>query len=205
MAYKLFRAWKNTNKSLYLTPYNRATVGSELSQIESDEKLSRELFDQINMRDPIEKQPAFFSDRGINAAQSSLRQIMAEEMAEQLKQLKSKKSTSQFQTTNLLPVVDFTKVLPSENTQSVFNIKSGGPKGNNNNNNSSGGSIPFLSYSEAVDADENTKNEYRSLANKYYNIRADYFKKAGEAFKKGGVWAGVAQYYAEKVARFRAS
>ena len=73
MAYKLFRAWKNTNKSLDLTPYNRATVGSELSQIESDEKLSRELFDQINMRDPIEKQPAFFSDRGINAAQSSLR------------------------------------------------------------------------------------------------------------------------------------
>lgn len=200
MAYELFTAWKSTNKSLddQTKPYDRGdTLATEISQIERDQKLSRELFDQINMRDPIAKQPAFFSDRGINAAQSSLRQIMAEEMAEQLKQVKSKKTANSFQINpNPLPVVDFTKVLPADNTQSKFNIKSSRAS-------NSTGTIPFLANTEATDVDENTKNEYRSLANKYCDIRAAYFKKAGEAFKKGGLWAGVAQYYAERVGRVR--
>ncbi|RNA17520.1 NEDD4-binding 2-like 1 [Brachionus plicatilis] len=53
------------------------------SQIENDEKIGFELFDSINIRDPIEKVPVFLSEKGVNSAKMSLRQIMAEEMAEQ--------------------------------------------------------------------------------------------------------------------------
>lgn len=54
-------------------------------QIENDKKFSLELFDQINMRDPIDKVPVFLSEKGVNSAELSLRQIMAEELAEQQK------------------------------------------------------------------------------------------------------------------------
>ncbi len=50
-------------------------------QIESDEKLSRQLFDEMNMRDPIEKIPVYITDKSNN--QTSMRQIMAEQEFEE--------------------------------------------------------------------------------------------------------------------------
>ncbi len=148
------------------------------------------------MRDPILRQPAFLSDRGINSAQSSLRQIMAEEMAEQVKQERMPKKPAPH-----VPLVDFTKVMtPATNQPTKFNIKtftkaSSGATG--------GGKEPKTDYYNAspseylTDMDENQRTEYRYVANKYFNLRADYFRKAGEAFQRG--WGGVAQYYAEMV------
>ncbi len=50
-------------------------------QIESDEKLSRQLFDEMNMRDPIEKIPVYISEKSNNY--TSMRQIMAEQEFEE--------------------------------------------------------------------------------------------------------------------------
>lgn len=47
----------------------------ELNQIERDQRFGLQLFDEINMTDPIEKVPVFFSDNGINSAAHSLRYI----------------------------------------------------------------------------------------------------------------------------------
>lgn len=143
------------------------------------------------MRDPVEQQPVFLSDKGINVAQSSLRQIMAEEMAEQIKQERMPKKTQ-----TLLPTTDFTKFLNDDIKSSKFDIKN----------------VPLkkaetrktdyynTEISGACAEDENNyMNEYRSMAHKYYNLRSDYFRKAGEAFKRKS--GGVAQYYAEKVSQ----
>jgi hypothetical protein len=50
-------------------------------QIQSDEKLSRQLFDEMNMRDPIEKIPVYISEK--SNYQASMRQIMAEQEFEE--------------------------------------------------------------------------------------------------------------------------
>jgi hypothetical protein len=44
-----------------------------MRQIQNDEKLSFQLFDETNMTDPIEKTPVYFSDNGVNTATCSLR------------------------------------------------------------------------------------------------------------------------------------
>jgi hypothetical protein len=57
--------------------------------------LSLKLFDQINMRDPIEQTPVYLSELGVNSALHSLRQIMAEEeAAAMLKQERQKKASN---------------------------------------------------------------------------------------------------------------
>ena len=61
-----------------------------------DEKLSIQLFDELNMRDPLKNQPAFLYENGINAADLSLRQIMAEQAAEETKYKLKKSNTINF-------------------------------------------------------------------------------------------------------------
>jgi len=196
-AYQLYQAWK---KTIQIGHFNKSLCpNKQASQIEDDEKLSKELFDQINMRDPILKQPAFFSDKGINSAQNSLRQIMAEEMAEQAKQERRSNKLVNLQT----PTVDFTKVItPALNQQTKFNIKNFNKSSNITCNDEKSKEVKINYYDASssdylTDMDESQKNEFRFVSNKYFNMRADYFRKAGEAFQRG--WGGVAQYYAEMV------
>lgn len=77
-------------------------------QIESDEKLSRQLFDEMNMRDPIEKIPVYISDKNGNN-QASMRQIMAEQ--------------------------EFEEKFEKNNGSSFFNRNSNSNSNNNNNYN----------------------------------------------------------------------
>ena len=51
------------------------------------------------MRNPIEKQPVYLSENGINSAQFSLRQIMAEQAAEAEKEKQRQKKNSIFDLT----------------------------------------------------------------------------------------------------------
>ena len=176
-------------------------------QIENDENLCIELFESINMRNPIEQGPHFYSEAGVNPAKISLRQIMAEEMAEQIKQNRFKKSQSS-------PMFPFNKIIsansnapnnknsqrqpPPPQQQSAANTKSH----DFNNNNNSSQKVDYYNYvnaNEVCDANL-SQNEYRYLANKYFNLRQDYFNKASEAYRRG--WGAVAQYYAEKVGLF---
>ena len=48
------------------------------------------------MRNPIEKQPVYLSENGINSAQFSLRQIMAEQAAEAEKEKQRQKKNPIF-------------------------------------------------------------------------------------------------------------
>lgn len=195
MAFHLYNGWKKTNNSLNFLNTETKPNHSKY-QIERDEKLSKELFDEINMRDPIADQPAFLSDKGINSAQSSLRQIMAEEMAEQLKQERMPKKP-----VATVPVVDFTKVINTcENQPTKFDIKNTNRVNRSAKEGSPGNKIDYYNSNPndfVSGLDEFQRAEYRHVANKYFNIRADYFRKAGEAFQKR--WGGVAQYYAEMV------
>ncbi|CAF1038573.1 unnamed protein product [Brachionus calyciflorus] len=87
LAFKIYQSWKKTQKPASKVQHKISSDYLNFdNQIENDEKLSMELFEATNMRDPIEKVPVFLSEKGINPAQLSLRQIMAEEMAEQRKE-----------------------------------------------------------------------------------------------------------------------
>ena len=73
-----------------------------MDQIARDEMLSIQLFDEINLRDPLNNQPAYLYEKDVNSAKKSLRQIMAEQMAEEAleKSGVSRKPSNNFLTEN---------------------------------------------------------------------------------------------------------
>ncbi len=58
-------------------------IEKKMAQIEMDAQFALEIFEQENIRDPIDGTPLYLSDYGINSATVSLRQIMAEQAAEE--------------------------------------------------------------------------------------------------------------------------
>lgn len=64
-------------------------INERIKQIEMDAQLALDIFEHENIRDPIDGYPVYMSDYGVNAASISLRQIMAEQTAEEY--LNSKK------------------------------------------------------------------------------------------------------------------
>ncbi len=66
-------------------------TSSNSQQIIMDQKLSYQLFEESNLRDPISQVPVFLSDNGMNPALNSMRQIMAEQMAEENQRERFKK------------------------------------------------------------------------------------------------------------------
>ena len=92
MAFEIFKNWKKTrlkkkNEQKHFNEdeeENIEKINEKIKQIESDAQLALEIFEVENMRHPIDGCPIYLSDNGINAASISLRQIMAEQSAEQV-------------------------------------------------------------------------------------------------------------------------
>lgn len=138
------------------------------------------------MRNPIEKQPVYLSENGINSAQFSLRQIMAEQAAEAEKEKQRQKKNSIF---------DLTKKTVIKYDVKNFNIEF-----NYKLNKIDKKQVEYynLCTNEYKNEDLNQKSsESRLMAGKYSNLKQEYLKKAEEAYKRG--WGLVAQYYADMV------
>ena len=73
---QLYLNWKSSEIAKMK---NVSKAQGKNEQLENDKKLGIELFEEINFRDPIDKTPVYFSEKGLNSAEISLRQIMAEE------------------------------------------------------------------------------------------------------------------------------
>ncbi len=69
-------------------------IDKKLAQIETDAALALEIFEQENIRNPIDGMPIYLSDYGINSATISLRQIMAEQAAEDYRKKNYLESTA---------------------------------------------------------------------------------------------------------------
>jgi hypothetical protein len=120
------------------------------------------------MRNPIENQPAYFSDNGVNSAAFSLRMIMAEQEQEE----KNKKNVSNdFNNKNNNIKYD-PKIFSNEfnyNLTKKFNEKN----------------FDYLNFASNENDLIEKSNEYRSLASKYSNLKQENLKKAAEAYKRG--------------------
>ena len=130
LGYKIYQSWKKTQKRKHKISSDYSDYES---QIESDEKLSLELFESYNIRDPIEKVPAFLNEKGVNSAQLSLRQIMAEEMAEQKRRERFINGLNKKSEKNL----SFYESLTLKNTIEKSSNQVNKPKNNINNGNES--------------------------------------------------------------------
>lgn len=76
LGYQIYTAWKRDVR-------DQTKTADELEQMVKDEQLSQELFNELNVRDPLDNTPIYL---GTNATQTNLRQIMAEQMREQYSQ-----------------------------------------------------------------------------------------------------------------------
>jgi hypothetical protein len=86
LAFEIFRNWKKTRlkkKFIVEDEEDIEIINEKINQIETDARLALELFEHENMCHPVDGYPISLSDYGVNSASISLRQIMAEQKAEQ--------------------------------------------------------------------------------------------------------------------------
>ena len=158
--------------SLFILKSIYKFISEKSKQIEYDEKLSKQLFDEINTRNPIDNKPVYSMSE--NPASLSLRQIMAEQETEHHKEKERVKKNQGFlfdKKTNLK--YDSLKATLTAHTKHAFEEKKHTDYYNFEN--------------KSQDVTKNT-TEYRSLAYKYSNLKQEYLRKASEAHKRGNTF-----------------
>lgn len=133
---------------------------------ESDKLYRKQYFEETDTRNPTENfQQSCLLDNDLNSATLSLRQIMAEQQEEEIKEncIKKPQTLRQIRYDFKNNSVDFS------NFKKKTNYLDQNPKDK------------YFDHASLI----KNSNESRSLAFKYTNIKNDYLKKATEAHSKG--------------------